>query len=187
MKLPHKLILSTALAVTAFTGTVAARDVFAPAPPPPPFLRGIERVGLNDTQRLQIEGILDADREANDKLRDNAREAREAFVSITPGSSGYQSAAEKFADAESRAVRARILGEAQVRAKVYAALTEAQRVELASLPKPPEPGIGPGFGPERSGPERGPRGMGHEGPERGPGPGLDHGPDADGPPPPAGR
>jgi Spy/CpxP family protein refolding chaperone len=185
MKLPQKLILSTALAAAVFTGTAAARDVFAPAPPPPPYLRGIERVDLSDSQRQQIAGILDADRESNDKQHDAVREAHEAFVSITPGSSGYQSAVEKFADAESRAVRARILGEAQVRAKVYAVLTETQRVELASLPKPPEPGMR--FGHEHGGPDRGPRGMGHEGPERGPGPG--HGPDTDGPPPapPAGR
>ncbi len=185
MKTPRQVILSTLLAAataSAFLGgTAAARDVFAPAPPPPPFLRGIERLDLNDTQRQQIAGILDADRDANDKLRDSAREAREAFVSITPGASGYQRAAETFADAESRAMRARILGEAQVRAKVYAALTDTQRVELASLPKPPEPEMDRGFGPERNRPDHGPRGPGH--PDRGPGAG--HGPGDDVSPPPA--
>lgn len=173
MNLPRKLLLSTALMASAVTGTAVARDVFAPAPPPPPFLRGLERVDLSDAQRQQIGGILDADRDASERLREAAREAREAFVSTPPGSAGYQGAAERFADAEAKAVRARILGEAQVRAKVYATLTEPQRVELAALPKPREPGPEA----ERGRPDR-PQGPGRGGPDRGPRP------DADAPPPP---
>lgn len=93
----------------------------------------LDQLGLTDAQRTRIQQLQQSSMEKEKPFMQTLREKQEAFSDQTPGSAGYQPAANTLATAEANAARAHVLTEAAFRADVYHLLTPEQRTKLASL------------------------------------------------------
>jgi Spy/CpxP family protein refolding chaperone len=138
--LGRSALLSTAIAIS--TLAFAATGSAAPPPPAPPAAQAqqqvrphsiLDQLGLTEAQRTQIQQLQKSSVEKELPFMQALQQKREAFSSETPGSSGYQSAANALATAEASAARSHVLTEAAYRADVYHLLTPEQRTKLASL------------------------------------------------------
>ncbi|MGH8124504.1 MAG: Spy/CpxP family protein refolding chaperone [Rhodanobacteraceae bacterium] len=91
------------------------------------------RLKLTDAQRSKVHELA---RQNFDRARPEMhrlQQQRMAFENATPGSAPYRSAAQGLAQAESNAAHARVLRQADLRAKIYELLTPTQRTQLASI------------------------------------------------------
>jgi periplasmic protein CpxP/Spy len=95
--------------------------------------RGYARLDLTDAQRSQIRELTRGSFDQAKPLMEALKQKRQAFESAEPGSPGYLAAASDLAQAEADAARARVTREADLRAKIYGILTQAQRAQLADL------------------------------------------------------
>ncbi len=93
----------------------------------------LDQLNLTEAQHASIRELQQQSFAAARPAMQALREQRIAFERATPGSADYQTAANALAQAESTAVHARVLREADLRSKIYNVLTPAQRTQLASL------------------------------------------------------
>lgn len=93
----------------------------------------LDQLDLTASQRTNIRKLMQQDRAAAGPERQALMDKRKAFASATPGTNDYNTATSALAKAESQAAEARVTRHANLRAKIYAELTPAQRTKLASL------------------------------------------------------
>ncbi|HEX5961656.1 MAG TPA: Spy/CpxP family protein refolding chaperone [Rhodanobacteraceae bacterium] len=93
----------------------------------------LRQLDLTDTQRASVHQLMQQSFEQAHSGMQALHEKRMAFEKAVPGSAGYQAAANELAEAESSAAHARVLREADLRAKIHDLLTPAQRTQLANL------------------------------------------------------
>lgn len=93
----------------------------------------LDKLNLTATQKSNVQQLMKQDFEQAKPGMQALRQQRMAFENTTPGSADYQTDANNLAQAESNAVHARVLREADMRSKIYNILTPAQRTQLASL------------------------------------------------------
>ncbi len=141
-------LLSTAVAISAAAFSAAA----IAAPPPASALAQqspaaqapqaqqqvrprsiLDQLGLTDAQRTRIQQLQKTSIEKERPYMQTLRDKQAAFANETPGSAGYQPAANALATAEANAARAQVLTEAAFRADVYHLMTPEQRTKLTSL------------------------------------------------------
>ncbi|MFM7626764.1 MAG: Spy/CpxP family protein refolding chaperone [Gammaproteobacteria bacterium] len=139
----RKPLLAAALAAT-LVGSAFAQSQPSPSPMPPPDrpMRGMERGGpmnpermferldLTDAQRTQLRGMADEHRAAIEPLRDRMRTAQEALDSVQPGDPDYDA---KTADARKtlQETRGQMRGEMEkFRTRTDAVLTPEQRTQV---------------------------------------------------------
>ncbi|MDO1528591.1 Spy/CpxP family protein refolding chaperone [Fulvimonas sp. R45] len=134
----HGLILGSALALGGVA--YAASDAAAPGPHAGWHhghghhgMFALRKLDLSDAQKASIKQIMQNSFASTKAQRQALREQRRAFESLTPDQAGYQAAADRLAQAEADATRARVEQQASVRAQVYGVLTSAQKMKLASL------------------------------------------------------
>ncbi len=94
---------------------------------------GLGKLDLTDAQRASIKQIVKTSFAQNKTQWQALRQQRSAFESMTPDQVGYQAAAASLAQAEADATRVRVQQKANVRAQIYAVLTPAQKVQMASM------------------------------------------------------
>jgi Spy/CpxP family protein refolding chaperone len=101
------------------------------------LLPGLDRVNLTDTQREQIRGILEEERQSGDDPAGKMREAEHALVSgVLAGDAGGIEAGKAAVNAAQTAGLERRI---ELMQKVAQVLTAEQRQQLAELPPPPGP------------------------------------------------
>jgi Spy/CpxP family protein refolding chaperone len=93
----------------------------------------LRKLDLTDAQKTSIRTIMKSSFASTKAQRQSLFQQRKAFESLTPDQAGYQAAADRLAQAEADATRARVEQRASVRAKIYGVLTPAQKMKLASL------------------------------------------------------
>ncbi|WP_329743028.1 Spy/CpxP family protein refolding chaperone [Dyella sp. A6] len=93
----------------------------------------LKKLNLSNSQKTSIRQIIKSSFATGKDQRKALFQQRKAFQSLTPDQSGYQAAADSLAQAEANAARARVEQQASVRAKIYAVLTPAQKMQLASM------------------------------------------------------
>ena len=93
------------------------------------------QLGLTDAQRSSVRQLMQQNFQQARPEMQALQQKRLAFDNATPGTSQFQSAANDLAQAESTAVRAQVMRQADLRTKVYNLLTAEQRTKLASLVK----------------------------------------------------
>ncbi len=91
------------------------------------------KLNLSDAQRASVKQILMSGREQSRTQWKALRQQRAAFDSMIPTQAGYQAAATQLAQASGQATQTRVRQQADVRAQIYAVLTPAQQMQLASL------------------------------------------------------
>ncbi len=91
------------------------------------------KLNLTDSQRDNIKQLSKQGFEQLKPQMETLHQQREAFETMEPTASGYQTAANNLATAEANMVRARVLQEASLRAQIYNVLTPAQRSQLATI------------------------------------------------------
>lgn len=96
-------------------------------------MAALHKLNLSDTQKASIKQIMKNSFAASKTQRQAVFQQRKAFESLTPDQAGYQAAADHLAQAEADATRARVEQRAKVRAQVYAVLSPAQKMQLASM------------------------------------------------------
>ena len=139
----RKPLLAAALAAT-LVGSAFAQSQPSPSPMPPPDrpMRGMERGGpmnpermferldLTDAQRTQLRGMADEHRAAIEPLRDRMRTAQRTLDAVQPGDPDYDA---KTADARKtlQETRAQMRGEMEkFRTRTDAVLTPEQRTQV---------------------------------------------------------
>ncbi|MDE1894276.1 MAG: Spy/CpxP family protein refolding chaperone [Xanthomonadaceae bacterium] len=93
----------------------------------------MHKLNLTEAQKASIRQIIRSHRSQNKTARQALQQQRQAFEAMTPGSAGYQAAADSLAQASARATQARVEQMANVRARVYAVLTPTQQAQAATL------------------------------------------------------
>jgi protein CpxP len=91
------------------------------------------KLNLSDAQRDNIKQLAKQSFGQIKPQMEALRQQRQAFESMEPTASGYQTAANNLATAEANLARARVLASASLRAQVYNVLTPAQRSQLATM------------------------------------------------------
>ncbi|MGH8234159.1 MAG: Spy/CpxP family protein refolding chaperone [Rhodanobacteraceae bacterium] len=91
------------------------------------------KLNLSDAQRASIKQIVSSSREQNKSARQALQKQRAAFEAMTPNQAGYQSAANRLAQAEGHATQERVEQMAKLRGQIYAVLTPAQQAQAATL------------------------------------------------------
>jgi Spy/CpxP family protein refolding chaperone len=135
-----------ALAMAAGAGAVFAE------PPPhggchhhprPMLMHVLHELNLSDTQKAQARQLFGAERNTMQSQRDALRSAHQTFNAATPGSDAFTAAEKTLEDAEANAARAHVQADADLRTKLYALLTDAQKAKLtarlAQTPAEPPP------------------------------------------------
>lgn len=93
----------------------------------------MHKLNLSDAQKASIKRIVKNSFASSRAQRQAVFQQRKAFESLTPDQAGYQAAAASLAQAEADATKARVEQRANVRAQIYALLTSAQKMQLASM------------------------------------------------------
>lgn len=93
----------------------------------------LDQLNLTDAQRASIRQVFQQNFDQARPELQALQQKRRAFENTTPGSSGYQTAANDLAEAESNAAHTRVLRQAALRTKIYNLLTPVQRTQLASI------------------------------------------------------
>lgn len=93
----------------------------------------LSKLNLTDAQRASIKQIYQTQRAQGRTQWTALRQQRQAFESMIPTQAGYQAAAASLAQASGQATQARVQQQANLRARIYAVLTPAQQMQLASL------------------------------------------------------
>ena len=93
----------------------------------------MQKLNLTDAQKASIKQIMKNSFASSKAQRQAVFQQRKAFESLTPDQAGYQAAAASLAQAEADATKARVEQRANVRAQIYAVLTSAQKMQLASM------------------------------------------------------
>jgi Spy/CpxP family protein refolding chaperone len=93
----------------------------------------LRKLDLTDAQKASIKQIVKNSFASTKTQRQALFQQRKAFESLTPDQAGYQAAADRLAQAEADAAKARVEQQASVRAQIYGVLTSAQKMQLASL------------------------------------------------------
>jgi protein CpxP len=96
-------------------------------------MRELNKLDLTATQRTDIQQMMHQSRTEAQPQMQALMQKRMAFENATPGSAGYQSAADQLAQAEGQAAQERVTRYATLRTKIYNELTPEQRTQLASL------------------------------------------------------
>lgn len=96
-------------------------------------MAALHKLNLSDTQKASIRQIMKDGFAASKAQRQAVFQQRKAFESLTPDQAGYQAAADHLAQAEADATRTRVQQRARMRAQVYAVLSPAQKMQLASI------------------------------------------------------
>ncbi len=91
------------------------------------------KLNLSDAQRDNIKQLAKQSFGQIKPQMEALRQQRQAFESMEPTASGYQTAANNLATAEANLARARVLASASLRAQIYNVLTPAQRSQLATM------------------------------------------------------
>lgn len=101
------------------------------------LLPGLDRVNLTDTQREQIRGILEEERQSGDDPAGKMREAEHALVSgvLAGDAAGIEAGTAAVNAAQTAGLERRV----ELMQKVAQVLTAEQRQQLAELPPPPGP------------------------------------------------
>lgn len=107
----------------------------------------LERLGLSDSQWLQVHKIMQNHRKEARPLREEEMALRKGFVTLNPGSANYAQQVASLQDQAAQVARDRIKDMASVKSDVYAVLDDAQRAKLAKReqafgehhhPRPPQ-------------------------------------------------
>jgi Spy/CpxP family protein refolding chaperone len=102
----------------------------------PAMARGLHllhRLNLSDAQKSQIHALFAAERTTMKAQFASLHQQRLAFERAVPGTAEFQTAESALEQAEAASVPARIQSEADLRTKIYALLTDAQKSQLATL------------------------------------------------------
>ncbi|MGH8212462.1 MAG: Spy/CpxP family protein refolding chaperone [Rhodanobacteraceae bacterium] len=91
------------------------------------------KLNLSDAQRDNIKQLSKQSFQQLKPQMEALHQRRNAFDSMEPTASGYQTAANDLATAEAGVARARVLASASLRSQVYNVLTPAQRSQLATM------------------------------------------------------
>ncbi len=106
----------------------------------------LERLGLSDSQWLQVHKIMQNHRKESRPLRGEEMALRKGFVTLNPGSGDYAQQVSKLQDQAAQVARDRVQDIASIKSQIYAVLDDAQRAKLAQReqqfgqhhPKPPQ-------------------------------------------------
>jgi len=138
-----RIFCTTALAAALALSPLAMAAAAAPAQSAPsasstgpqvPQRRSIlDELDLTPAQQASIRETMQQNFQQLRPQMQTLGQKRQAFENATPGSSGYQSAVNDLAQAEADFAKAQTLREGEVRSKVYALLTPAQRTKLKNL------------------------------------------------------
>lgn len=90
------------------------------------------KLNLSDAQKNSIKQAAQQSFGQMKPQMEALRQQRQAFESMDPTSSGYQTAAGNLAQAEAAAASARVMQRAALRAQIYNVLTPSQRSQLAT-------------------------------------------------------
>ena len=93
----------------------------------------LHKLNLTDAQKAQVKQLMQTARTQNKPQRDDLRQQRRAFETMTPDQVGYQAAAGRLAQAEGQATTQRVQQRATLRAQIYALLTPAQKAQAATM------------------------------------------------------
>jgi Spy/CpxP family protein refolding chaperone len=93
----------------------------------------LKDLNLSAEQKASVKQLLQASRAEHKAEFQSFMAAHQAFDSATPGTADYQSAAASLSQAASTAAAARVQQGAELRAQVYALLTDAQKAQWATL------------------------------------------------------
>lgn len=136
-------LVAAAIGVASLAFAVTGTAATPPVPPPPPNAAThapqarpqsiLDQLDLTDAQRTRIRELAEKNVKQERPLMQMLRAKQDAFASLTPGTSGYQAAANALATAEGNAARNRVLNEASFRESVYHLLTPAQRTKVTQL------------------------------------------------------
>ncbi len=91
----------------------------------------LDRLGLSDSQWLQVHKIMQNHRKEARPLHEEERELRKGFVTLNPGSSDYAQQVAKLQDQAAQVARDRVKDMASIKSQVYAVLDDGQRAKLA--------------------------------------------------------
>jgi len=91
------------------------------------------QLDLSDAQHASIKQIMQQSHAQTKPQMKSLQQQHEALEAMDPTSSGYQAAANSFAQAAAEATRAHVLEAATLRARIYGILTPAQRSQLATM------------------------------------------------------
>lgn len=123
-----------ALAAALTTGLVASSAVLAHGPGGH-FGGGpaaeLDRLGLSDSQWLQVHKIMQNHRKEARPLRGEEFALHKGFATLNPGSPDYAQQVAKLQDQAAQAARDRVQDIASLKSQVYAVLDDAQRAKLA--------------------------------------------------------
>jgi protein CpxP len=97
------------------------------------MMHQLKALNLSDEQKASVKQLFKASHEQNKAQFLSFRAAHQAFESATPGTAEYQSAAASLSQAASAAAGARVQQSAELRAQIYALLTDAQKAQWATL------------------------------------------------------
>jgi Spy/CpxP family protein refolding chaperone len=108
-----------------------------------PFFHDLRKLNLSADQKSQIKQLVRA-AFANGKTQfASLRQARRAFETAVPGTPAFTSAETALEQAETAAVGPHLQNQANLRSRIYALLTDAQKTQLAGLlaqtPVPAQP------------------------------------------------
>lgn len=93
----------------------------------------LDELGLTDKQKDSVRQLVQQSIAQAQPEMQSLQQKRIALENATPGSSQYQSAANDLANAESTAVRAQVLRQADLGTKIYNLLTKEQRAKFETL------------------------------------------------------
>ena len=153
MTLKRTLITTLAMAAMAVPGAALAQDFgghHGPGGPPgfggPDELGGpglhffehmlprlTEELDLTDAQQGQIRAILDEDLPAIEAMRDQLRDAHQAFRESHPPGEFDEAAVRAFAESQAQAHVELMVAGARTRSRVHNVLTAEQRDQLAQM------------------------------------------------------
>lgn len=96
-------------------------------------LRLLGRVGLTDSQKASIVGLLKSNRAKMQTVRQEEMAARKALMGIKPDDASYNSTLDSSANKLADAARQKFELQGQLRASIYNVLTPDQKTKLAAL------------------------------------------------------
>jgi Spy/CpxP family protein refolding chaperone len=97
------------------------------------LIHDLKALDLSDAQKASVKTLLQNARQQLKPQFEALRAQRQAFNAAVPGSPEFYNAGAALAQAASAAAGARVQQEAELRAQIYALLTDAQKQQLAAL------------------------------------------------------
>jgi len=140
--LPAALFSAAALAQSSGTDAAPAGNTAAAAPHAQgrhahwmhsPFAEAMHQLNLTDAQKLQIHKLMSDARSSMHDQFHALKAQHDAFERAIPGTAEFQNDEANLAQAAAAAAQAHVQQEADIHAKIYALLTDAQKSQLATL------------------------------------------------------